>query len=211
MTDMRFETAFAAFDEANAADPNHIEVDGVNWPKELLYGRQMSAWMERFAPDAAEALKLAARCQHIRRWEIPRDDYPRDRIGYLKWRTELKNMHARIAGEILESVGYDGETVARVQSLLKKERLKHDPETQTLEDVICLVFLENWFADFAKQHDPDKIVDIVAKTWKKMSPAGHEAALAMAHKLPPDALALVQRALAGGGLGKGSLSGKAAP
>ena len=193
----RLEAALAAFDEANAADPNIVEAEGREWPKELLYARQMSAWMERFAPDASEALKLAARCQHIRRWEIPRDAYPRDRVGYLKWRTELKHMHARIAGEILEKAGYGADTIARVQSLLKKERLKSDAEAQTLEDVVCLVFLENWFADFAKQHDPDKVVDIVAKTWKKMSPAGHEAALGMAHKLPGDALALVQRALGG--------------
>lgn len=191
----KFNAAVEAFDEANAADPNIVEAGGKQWPKELLYARQMAEWMDRFAPDASEALRVAARCQHIRRWEIPRDSYPRDRVGYLKWRTELKNMHARIAGEILAAVGYDDETIGRVQSLLKKERLKHDPETQTLEDVVCLVFLENWFADFAKQHDPDKIVDIVAKTWKKMSSAGHEAALAMAHKLPGDALALVQRAL----------------
>lgn len=193
----RLEAALQAFDDVNAADPNKVEAEGREWPKELLYARQMSALMERFAPDASEALRLAARCQHIRRWEIPRDSYPRDRIGYLKWRTELKLMHARIAGEILAKAGYDEDMVARVQSLLKKERLKQDPEAQTLEDVVCLVFLENWFADFSKQHDPDKVVDIVAKTWKKMSPAGHEAALAMAHKLPDDALALVQRALAG--------------
>lgn len=198
MNEARLEAALSAFDQANAADPNRIEAEGVEWPKELLYSLQMSNWMERFAPDASEALRLAARCQHIMRWEIPRDAYPRDRVGYLKWRTELKHFHARVAGEILKSVGYDAETIARVQSLLKKERLKHDPETQTLEDVICLVFLENWFADFSKQHDPDKIVDIVAKTWKKMSPAGHEAALAMAGDLPPDALALVKRALAAG-------------
>jgi hypothetical protein len=194
----RIAAAIEAFDEANAADPTIVEAEGREWPKELLYARQMSAWLDRFAPDASEALRLAARCQHIRRWEIPRDSYPRDRIGYLKWRTELKLMHARIAGEILEKAGYDKDIVARVQALLKKEHLKSDPETQTLEDVVCLVFLENWFADFSKQHDPDKVVDIVAKTWKKMSPAGHEAALAMAHKLPDDALALVQRALAAG-------------
>jgi hypothetical protein len=191
----RFAAAIEAFDAANAADPNIVEADGRQWPKELLYARQMTEWMDRFAPDASEPLRLAARCQHIRRWEIPRDEYPRDRVGYLKWRTELKNMHARIAGEILEEVGYGEDVIERVQSLLKKERLKHDPEAQTLEDVVCLVFLENWFADFAKQHEPDKVVEIVAKTWKKMSPAGHEAALAMAHRLPGDALALVRRAL----------------
>lgn len=194
----KFTAAIKAFDEANADDPNLVEVKGKQWPKELLYGHQMSEWMDRFAPDASEVLRLAARCQHIRRWEIPRDSYSRDRVGYLKWRTELKHMHARAAGEILSKAGYGEDVIVRVQSLLKKVRLKSDPETQTLEDVVCLVFLENWFADFAKQHEPDKIVDIVAKTWKKMSTAGHEAALAMAHKLPADALALVQRALAAG-------------
>ena len=105
-------------------------------------------------------------------------------------------MHARIAGEILEKSGYGADTIARVQSLLKKERLKSDPEAQTLEDVVCLVFLENWFADFSKQHEPEKVVDIVAKTWKKMSPAGHLAALQLAEDLPRDARALVERALA---------------
>ena len=194
----RLEAALAAFDDVNADDPNRVEAEGLEWPKELLYARQMTRWLERFAPDASEALQLAARCQHIRRWDIPRDSYPRDRVGYLKWRTELKQMHARIAGEILEQAGYGGDVIARVQSLLKKERLKSDPEAQTLEDVVCLVFLENWFADFSKQHEPDKVVDIVAKTWKKMSPAGHRAALALAGDLPEDARGLVERALAGG-------------
>lgn len=194
----RLEAALAAFDEANTDDPNRVDAEGLEWPKELLYARQMTRWLERFAPDASEALKLAARCQHIRRWEIPRDSYPRDRVGYLKWRTELKNMHARIAGEILELVGYDANMIARVQSLLKKERLKSDREAQTLEDVVCLVFLENWFAEFSKQHEPDKVIGVVAKTWKKMSPAGHRAALALAEDMPRDARALVERALATG-------------
>lgn len=195
----RLAAAFEAFDEANAADPNTVEADGDAWPKELLYARQMTAWLDRFAPDAPEALKLAARCQHIRRWEIPRDDYPRDRIGYLKWRTKLKQFHAEAAAEILARVGYDADTIARVQSLLKKEHLKRDADAQTLEDVVCLVFLESWFADFARQHEPDKVVDIVAKTWKKMSPAGRDAALGMVHTLPEDARVLVERAVAGAG------------
>ena len=194
----RLEAALKAFDDANAEDPNRIEAEGLEWPKELLYARQMTRWLERFAPDASEALQLAARCQHIRRWDIPRDSYPRDRFGYLKWRTELKHMHARIAGEILEKAGYEADMIARVQSLVKKERLKSDPEAQTLEDVVCLVFLENWFADFSKQHDPYKVVDIVAKTWKKMSPSGHRAALVLAEDLPHAARALVERALATG-------------
>jgi hypothetical protein len=194
----RLQVAFAAFDEVNGADPNRVRDEDREWPKELLYARQMTRWLDRFAPDASEALRLAARCQHIRRWDIPRDAYPRNRVGYLRWRTELKHMHARIAADILAAVGYDEDTIARVQSLLKKERLKSDDEAQTLEDVVCLVFLENWFAEFSKQHEPDKVVDIVAKTWKKMSPAGHRAALALAGDLPDDARALVERAVDGG-------------
>ena len=140
----------------------------------------MTAWLERLAPDASEALRLAARGQHICRWTIPRDSYPMDRAGYLRWRNECKRMHAEKLGEILKEVGYDQATIDRVQSLVRKERLKADPETQLLEDVICLVFLENYFADFSRQHDEAKLIDIVRKTWKKMSPQGHEAAL----KLP---------------------------
>jgi hypothetical protein len=190
----RFNEAIARFDAANAQDPNKETVDGVEHPKELLYARRMSAWLERLAPDASEALRLAARCQHIRRWTIPRSHYPMDRAGYKQWRTELAKFHARTAGEILEEVGYDQETIRRVQGLLRKERLKLDPETQLLEDVICLVFLENYFADFARQHDEEKLIGVLRKTWRKMSPRGHEAALTL--ELPTNARGLVERALA---------------
>ena len=175
----RFSTAIRLFDEANSADPNREIVDGLGQPKELIYGRRMSECLGRFAPDASEAVRLAARCQHIRRWEIPRDSYPRDRAGYLRWRTTLRKFHADAAGEILTSAGYATEIVERVQSLLRKENLKTNPETQVLEDVICLVFLQYYFDDFVGQHahEPEKIVDIVRKTWVKMSDAGHEAAL----------------------------------
>lgn len=197
----RFKAAIAAFDAANAEDPNVVEVGGVEIPKELLYAHRMTRWLNRLAPDASEALKLAARSQHIRRWEIPRSGYADGRVGYLKWRTELKDFHARVAGEILAEAGYDEATVARVQALLRKERLKRDAEAQALEDVVCLVFLESYFADFSTQHDPDKVVDIVRKTWAKMSPAGHEAALAL--DLPRPARALVEKALAGAGRPRG--------
>lgn len=190
----RFNEAIARFDTANARDPNKETVEGIECPKELLYARRMSAWLERLAPDASEALRLAARCQHIRRWTIPRSQYPMDRPGYKQWRTELAKFHARTAGEILEEVGYDQETIRRVQGLLRKERLKLDPETQLLEDVICLVFLENYFADFARQHDEEKLVGVLRKTWRKMSPRGHEAALTL--ELPANARGLVERALA---------------
>lgn len=190
----RFARAMAAIDAANAADPNVVEAGGRKVAKEVLYAEQMTRWLGRLAPGASEALRLAVRAQHIRRWEIPRDDYPRDRVGYLKWRTDLKHFHARLAGGILEEAGYDAETIGRVQALLKKERLKQDPEAQTLEDAACLVFLENYFADFAKEHDEDKIVSILRKTWKKMSPAAREMALAL--EMPESAHALVEKALA---------------
>lgn len=189
----RFHAAIARFDAANGEDPHQERVDGKNQPKELAYARRMSAWLNRLAPDASEPLKLAARCQHIRRWTIPRGDYPRTTAGYYQWRTTLAKFHAETAGKILKDTGYDDATIARVQSLVRKERLKLDPETQLLEDVVCLVFLENYFADFAKQHDEEKLVDIVRKTWKKMSEGGQQAALQL--KLAPEIQALVAKAL----------------
>ena len=191
----RFDRALQMFDEANAEDPNHETVDDVLVPKELIYGHRMSARLTVFAPDAPEALRLAARCQHLRRWEIPRESYPRDRTGYLRWRTELRKFHAQTAGQILHEVGYEPELVAQVQSLLRKENLRTNVDTQTLEDVICLVFLEYYFDPFIGQHahEPDKIVDIVRKTWGKMSDQGHEAALAL--PLTERALAIVGKAL----------------
>jgi hypothetical protein len=176
-TSDRFAAAIQKIDQSNAADPNREIFQGSEEPKELLYSRRMTGWLDRLAPDASEALRLAAHGQHICRWTIPRDSYPMDRTGYLRWRTECKRMHAEKLGEILNDVGYDDSTIDRVQSLVRKERLKLDPETQTLEDVVCLVFLENYFTDFAKQHDEAKLIDIVRKTWKKMSPRGREAAL----------------------------------
>jgi hypothetical protein len=172
----RFTKAIQCFDAAHAEDPQKEVVDGVSYPKELLYAQRMTAWLGRFAPDASEALRLAARCQHIRRWMIPRQDYPMDRRGYLQWRTALAKFHAESAGEILRQVGYEEVLVGRVQSLLRKEGLKRDPEVQCLEDVICLVFLESYCADFARQHDVAKMLPIIRRTWDKMSPRGQEVA-----------------------------------
>ena len=192
---LRFQQALARFDAANATDPNRETWQGAEYPKELLYAQRMSGWLERFAPDASEALRLAVRAQHIRRWTIPRGDYPEGKAGYKEWRTTLSRFHAQTAGEILAGVGYDDETIRRVQGLIRKEQLKRDPETQCLEDVICLVFLESYFADFSQKHDEAKVIDILQKTWKKMSPAGHAAALGLA--LPEGARELVGKALAG--------------
>ena len=185
--------AFARFDEANGEDPNMDMANGSAVPKELLYSHRMSEWLERISPDASIPLRLAARAQHICRWKSPRSSYPMDRIGYLKWRTELKKFHAETAGRILEEVGFEPELIERTQTLIRKENLATDPETQVLEDVICLVFLENYFADFSQAHDPAKVIDIVRKTWKKMSNSGHQAALALNYT--PAALELIKEAL----------------
>lgn len=190
----RFRRAIDAIDAANAHDPDRVPDErGDLVPGELLYGRRMTRWLEALYPDAPEPLRLAARAQHVRRWDVPRDTYPADRIGYLKWRTRLYGHHADVAERILRDVGYDDATIARVRSLLKKERIKTDPDAQALEDVICLVFLENEFASFAAKHDEEKVVNIVRRTWAKMSPVGHAAAL----RLPMTAhvLRIVQKAL----------------
>ena len=190
----RFNAAIARFDAANAEDPTTEVFQGVVYPKELLYAQRMTAWLDKLAPDASEALRLAVRCQHIQRWTIPRHTYPMDRTGYLRWRTTLAKFHADTAAAILRDVGYDDATIRRVQTLLRKESLKRDPEVQCLEDVICLVFLENYFAAFATQHDEAKILDILQKTWKKMSSRGHEVALTLS--MSPEARRLVEQALA---------------
>jgi hypothetical protein len=194
MENERFQEAIRRIDAANAEDPEREAADGAEHPKELLYARRMSRWLERLAPGASEPLRLAVRAQHICRWKIPRASFPMDRAGYREWRSTLARMHAEIAGGILREVGYGEETVRRVQSLLQKEELKKDPETQTLEDAACLVFLEHYFAQFARRHDEAKLLSILRKTWKKMSPAGQQAALAL--ELPPEARALVEKALA---------------
>jgi hypothetical protein len=185
----QFQAAIAAFDAANAEDPTLV----AGQPAELLYARRMTDCLNRLYSDADEILHLAARAQHIRRWTIPRSQYPMTRAGYHQWRTALYSFHAETAAEILRKVGYDEQTIARVRSLLRKEKLKTDPQTQKLEDVACLVFLENYFADFAPRHEEEKIIVILRRTWKKMSPHAQEAALKL--PLPAQARRLVERAL----------------
>jgi hypothetical protein len=172
-----FTHALALFDQANSEDPNRTTIDGVEYPNELLYAQRMTAWLEKLEPNASEPLRLAARCQHIRRWSIPRGSYPMTRAGYHQWRTALYDFHAQLAASLLEQAGYDDVTIQRVRSLVRKEHLKDDPDMQTLEDVICLVFLESYFSGFASRHDEDKLVKILQRTWKKMSDRGHQAAL----------------------------------
>jgi hypothetical protein len=191
--DDRFGAVIAAIDSANFQDPNRIDVGGRSEPVELAYGRRMSKMLDRFRPEASEALKIAARAQHIERWTSSRADYPEGRVGYLRWRTDLKNYHAQRAGELMGQCGYSSEIIARVQSLIRKERLKYDAEAQALEDVICLVFLEHYFEDFANKHAEEKVIDILRKTWAKMSEKGQGEALTLA--LVPAAQELLTRAL----------------
>lgn len=191
--DAQLQDTLSAFDEANSKDPNHEQVQGKTVPKELIYGQRMSDHLARFCPDASIALQLAARCQHICRWRIPRNDYPMDRQGYKRWRSDLAQFHGETAAVIMTDKGYDQETIERVKDLLLKRGLKRDPEVQVLEDVICLVFIEYYLEDFATKHDEPKLIDIIRKTWNKMSSQGHEAALKL--PLSEEMLALVGKAL----------------
>lgn len=193
MTDL-FPEAIRRFDAENSRDPNSELVGGENIPGELLYARRLTDWVRRLCPDASEALLLAARCQHICRWEIPRASYPMTRPGYLKWRAELKQFHARKSGEILREVGYGEELITRVQNLNLKKDFPRDPESCVLEDALCLVFLEHQFAPLADKAEPDKIINAAQKTWKKMTPAAQAIALKLDY--PPKAHALLQQALA---------------
>jgi hypothetical protein len=166
----KLERAFEAFDAYNAADPHKEEADGKVYPKELLYSLRMSGKLNEYAPDAPEHVKLAVRCQHIGRWEIPRNSFPMDRKGYLQWRSKLSLYHTDIASRILTSCGYDNDTIEKVKFLLQKKQLnQHHPETQLLEDVVCLVFIEHYLHAFALQHEDEKVIDILKKTIRKMS------------------------------------------
>lgn len=191
----RFAAAIAAIDAANAADPTVILVAGERLPAERVYGERMTAALADLYPDASEALQLAARAQHIRRWSVPRSSYPMDRTGYLRWRTDLKRKHAEMAAEIMIAQGYAADETARVGSLIRKERLKQDAEAQALEDVACIVFLQHYSDEFAAKHDDDKLISILRKTWVKMSAHGHQAALTLS--LSPRVGELVGRALQG--------------
>jgi hypothetical protein len=196
MADGRFELAIAAIDAANAEDPNVVEVHGRRGPKEVVHAELVTEWVHRLAPDASDALLLAARGHHLRRWAIPRSSYPTGRPGYLRWRRAQHTQHAQELGAILETAGYDNVTVECVQTLVTKRNLGRDPETQALEDAMCLVFVETQFHELAARLDHDKMVEVVRKTVRKMSPPAVE----LAGGLPLDAAdrELLLEALAAG-------------
>ena len=178
---MQMTSAFAKtielIDNANRQDPNREMDGGAERPKELLYSERMSACLNEFEPNASEHLCIAARGQHIERWTSPRSNYPEGRTGYKKWRAELGLFHARRVGELMKEAGYGEDDIKRAQYLVQKRGLGRDPETQCLEDVICLVFIRHYLEEFASKHDEEKLIDIIRKTWAKMSDQGHGAAL----------------------------------
>lgn len=164
--------ALAAIDAANSMDPREIPFEGHQRPYELVYSHHMSETLAEFAPDASVPLRIAARAQHLERWAKPRHTYPDDRVGYLKWRSDLKAFHAERLGELLDCIDLTPETVERAQFLVQKKNLKKDPETQILEDVACIVFLRYYAAEFIRHHPDEKVVAILSKTLRKMSPRG---------------------------------------
>jgi Domain of unknown function (DUF4202) len=172
-----FQNASAWIDAENAQDPNIEIYQSVSYPKELLYSNRMYERLLSFEPNASEAIQIASKAQHICRWKVARESYPMDRVGYLKWREDLKKFHASTTATILEKAGYDTEFIARVSFLIEKKLLKKDKETQLLEDVICLVFLEYYLDPFVHKHDTEKLKNIILKTWNKMSETGHQEAL----------------------------------
>lgn len=198
----RFARAIALFDAANAEDTRlDTGPDGQELPRELLYARRMTDMIDRFAPGASETARLAVRAQHIQRWKVPRDSYPMNRDGYMQWRTGLYKFHAETAGRLMKEAGYDDESIEQVKMAVGKRGLKVNPDTQLLEDVTDLVFIEHYMIGFATQkpdYSEDKWLEIIRKTWKKMSPAAHEFALAGKIKLPESLTPLIVKAVSGG-------------
>jgi Domain of unknown function (DUF4202) len=198
MTQQRYQAAIAAFDKANSEDPNKEMADGEEYPKELLYAQRMTEMQERYAPDASEAVKLAVRAQHIQRWKSPRSNFPMDRQGYLQWRTGLYKFHAETAGKLMQEAGYDDEMTERVKAIIGKKALKVNAETQLMEDVVDLVFIEYYMLHFAGQkpeYDEAKWIEIIRKTWQKMSSRAHDFALAGKIELPQALVPLILKAV----------------
>jgi hypothetical protein len=190
----RLARALAAFAQVNAEDPKHELVDGVPRPHEQVQAERLAAWIERLEPHASEALRLAAHCQHIRRWRIAREQFPSGRAGYLKWRAELARFHAETASAILTSLGYDSQIIDAVRRINLKQGLNKQGDVQTMEDALCLSFLEHELAAFVPRYPEQKVLEILRKTWKKMSERARNLALAL--ELPPSTRALIERALA---------------
>lgn len=182
-----------AIDEINLKDPRKEMVEGDSIPKEYLYSLRMSEMLELYDPHASDLLRIATRGQHIKRWAIPRSSYSMDRKGYLKWRTQLKIMHGSLLAGIMQSHGYNNRDISQVVKMVTKAGLKTDKNTQALEDIACLVFLQYYFNNFTKLHPQEKILSILRKTWQKMSEKGKKIALKLS--LPKTSQKLIMDAL----------------
>jgi hypothetical protein len=195
----RLRCALEQMDAANLADPRLADWDGKPLSQEWIYSQHMTRWLFVLEPAPSELLQMACRAQHIERWTLPRSSHPEGRAGYYEWRQACGQMHGARAAEIMHQCGYAAAECARVEAIISKRDLPHDADTQTMEDVACMVFLEQYFADFYAQkpdYDTEQWLRIVRRTWDKMSPRGHTAALQLAGQLPAHLLALVQEAIA---------------
>jgi len=193
-----FEKTVELIDAANSEDPNKESADDKEWPKELLYGQRMSDMIERYAPEADAVQKISVRAQHIQRWQSPRSDYSMDRKGYHQWRTNLYKFHADTTATLMEQVGFDAESIERVKMAIGKKNVKSNPDTQMLEDVAALVFIEHYMLAFAAKHpeyDESKWIDIIRKTWRKMSDQAQQFALNNGIILPEPLIPLIQKSV----------------
>ena len=199
MSDTTFEKARNLIDQANSEDPNKvIDSENKEWPKELLYSYHMSDMLQRFAPDTDDEMKLAIQAQHIQRWKSPRSDYPMDRKGYHQWRTALYTFHAETLAKLMQQSGYADDSLDRVKQAVGKKALKKNPDTQLLENIAALVFIEHYMLEFAGKHpeyDEKKWIDIIRKTWRKMSEQAQQFALSGSIQLPESLIPLIQKAL----------------
>lgn len=189
----KLEQAYELFDSYNRKDPNVFTWESDSYPQEYFLALQLHKWVLVLNPDASEALMLASRCQHIGRWEKPRESYPLNKPGYLAWRKDLSLYHAEKASEILKTVGYENETIERVSTIVQKQKIKLDPEVQTIENALCLVFLQYQYEAFHQKHEPEKMVQIIKKSLQKMDVNGHEHALQLPYS--DSGLELIKQAL----------------
>ena len=198
MTQAAYEQAVNLIDSANSEDPNTEQALGKDWPKELLYGLRMAEMLARYKPDADDVQKLAIRGQHIQRWQSPRSAYPMDRQGYHRWRSDLYIFHADKVANIMMQAGFNDSDIERAKKAVAKVGIKSNPDTQLLEDVVGLVFIEFYMLDFAAKHSEyteQKWIDIIRKTWNKMSAEAHEFVLAGKISLPESLTPIILKAV----------------
>jgi hypothetical protein len=197
--DDKYESALALIDRANSDDPNQEVAEGKTWPKEFLYSQRMSDMLSRYKPDADGIMKLAIRAQHIQRWKFPRNAYSMDKKGYHQWRTNLYKFHADTVCKLLKKADYTTAEIERVRLAVSKKALKTNTDTQLVEDVAALVFIEYYMQAFVEKHpeyNEDKWLSIIRITWKKMSKIGQDFALSGAIQLPEPSIPLIQKAIA---------------